>query len=208
MKKPFLIAVSGGSGSGKSTFVNMVSEASASSDLLILSQDHYYKDLSYLSKEERDRVNFDSPDSIDDALLFEHLTLLLQGKSIQRPTYDFKTHTRPAGQNVTVEPKGTIFLDGIFALAFEEIRKLIDLKIFMEVGDDLRFIRRLQRDTQQRGRSVESVIKQYIETVRPMNIQHIEPTKKYADLVVFWEPINMQSVERIVSLIQQYHSTY
>jgi uridine kinase len=205
LKTPFLIAVSGGSGSGKSTLVKLIQEASAS-DILILSQDHYYRDLSHLSKEERDQVNFDNPNSIDDALLLSHLKLLLQNKAIERPIYDFASHTRVPNKTIQVEPRPTIVLDGIFSLAFEEIRKLVQLKIFMETGDDLRFIRRLKRDMEERGRSLDSVIKQYCETVRPMHIQHIESTKRFADLVVFWEDYNYQSVNMIVSLIKQYHS--
>lgn len=207
MKKPFLIAVSGGSGSGKSTIVKMIEDA-CGSDILVLSQDHYYRDLSHLSKEERDKINFDNPNSIDDELLLSHVKLLLEGKTIQRPTYDFASHTRIANATVAVASKPTIILDGIFTLAFEEIRKLTQLKIFMEVGDDLRFIRRLQRDMEQRARSVDSVIKQYCETVRPMHIQYVETTKRFADLVVFWENLNTQSVNMIVSLIKQYHSTH
>ncbi len=206
MKKPFLIAVSGGSGSGKSTIVKLILEEFKSNDVLILSQDHYYHDLSHLPKEQRDNFNFDNPNSIDEGLLIKHVNLLLQGKSIQRPTYDFPSHTRVPNKTVLIEPKSTIILDGIFTLAFEELRKLTQLKIFMEVGDDLRFIRRLQRDMQERGRNVESVIKQYCETVRPMHIQHVETTKSFADLVVFWEHFNYQSVHMIVSLIKQYHS--
>jgi len=207
MKKPFLIAVSGGSGSGKSTIVRMIADAFLESEVLIFSQDHYYKDLSHLPKKKRDEVNFDHPDSIDDTLLLEHITQLLEGKSIPRPTYDFASHTR-LKETVSIKPKPTIVFDGIFTLAFEKIRNLTQLKIFMEVGDDLRFIRRLQRDMEERGRSVESVIKQYIETVRPMHIQNIESTKPYADLVVLWEHYNLQSVNMIVSLIQQYHATH
>lgn len=205
MQKPFLIAVSGGSGSGKSTIVKMVEDACAS-DVLVLSQDHYYRDLSHLSQEQRDQVNFDNPSSIDDALLLNHIELLLQGKSIQRPSYDFASHTR-AKTTVTVEPKSTIILDGIFTLVFEKIRAITNLKLFMEVGDDLRFIRRMRRDMEQRGRTVDGVVKQYCETVRPMHLQFIEPTKRFADLVVFWEDINTHSVNMIVSLIKQYHSS-
>jgi uridine kinase len=207
MKKPFLIAISGGSGSGKSTIVQMIEQSLSSPDFMVLSQDHYYRDLSHLSKKDRDRINFDDPNSIDDALLLSHLKLLLEGKPIEQPIYDFATHTRLEHKTKTVPSKPTIILDGIFSLSFEEIRKLTDLKIFMEVGDDLRFIRRLQRDTQHRGRTVDSIIKQYCDTVRPMHIQNIEPTKRFADLVIFWEHLNQQSVDMIVALIKQYHGS-
>ena len=206
MKSPFLIAVSGGSGSGKSTIVKMIRASCATSEVLVLSQDHYYHDLSHLSKEDRDHFNFDHPDSIDDKLLLTHLAKLLQGETIRRPTYDFASHTRVGEELVSSKP--TIILDGIFSLYYDAIRQLTQLKIFMEVGDDLRFIRRLKRDMEERGRTVDSVIAQYSETVRPMHLQFVEPMKHHADLVVFWENINVQSVSMIVSLIEQYHASH
>ena len=206
MNAPFLIAVSGGSGSGKSTIVKFLQDHCDASDILVLSQDHYYRDFSHLPLVERDRVNFDHPDSIDSQLLFAHVHQLLRGESIERPTYDFATHTRSAKTEKT-SSKPTIILDGIFTLYFETVRKLTNLKIFMDVGDDLRFIRRLKRDIEERGRTMDGVIQQYTETVRPMHIQFVEPTKRFADLVVYWENINVQSVNMLAAVIKQYHST-
>ncbi len=205
MKAPFLIAVSGGSGSGKSTIVRLIQEHCRPSEILVVSQDHYYRDFSHLSFAERERLNFDHPDAIDSELLISHVQTLLKGQSIERPTYDFASHAR-TGRTQKVEPKPTLILDGIFALYFERLRQLANLRIFMDVGDDLRFMRTLKRDLDERGRTLDGVIQQYTATVRPMHIQFVEPTKHFADLVVYWENMNMQSVNMLSCVIQQYHS--
>lgn len=180
---PKLIAVSGGSGSGKTYFVNKVSELLDSSKLLIIPLDNYYRDQSHLTIEERIKQNYDQPDSLDFGLLLQHLTDLKNGKSIKMPEYDFAIHTRKQEMK-KVSPKEIIIIEGILTLEYEHLRDLAELKIYIETPDDIKFIRRLQRDTKERGRSVESVIEQYLDTVRPMFIKHILPTKKYADIIV------------------------
>lgn len=203
-KQSLLITVSGGSGSGKSTFVNLVEKQCEKDSILILSQDHYYKDLSHLNFESRKEFNFDHPDAIDHELLCRDINKLASGEAIDRPCYNFSTHTREK-ETVRCFPKQTIILDGIFSLHFDEIAKVSQLKLFLELGDDLRFIRRLLRDIKERGRTMEDVVEQYEKTVRPMHIKFVEPTKKLADLIVLWETINQNSVKLVVSMIKQFH---
>lgn len=205
MKDPLLITITGGSGSGKTTFVKMLGKE-FSKGLLVISQDHYYRDLSHLNPKERDEVNFDHPKALDDALLLNHIEQLLKGKNISMPIYDFATHTRDPRKTVLMEAQPTIILDGIFSMAYEAIRNLSQLKIFIDLESDLRFIRRLQRDMQERGRTMESVIQQYCGSVRPMYKQHIEPMKVYADLLIHWENYDEKAVKKAVSLIKGYHS--
>lgn len=204
MPTPFVISVAGGSGSGKTTIVNLIKEqchsSSHASDLLVFTQDHYYRDLSHLPVEDRNNVNFDHPDSIDIELMSEHLQALLKGKSIQRPTYDFATHTR-AKQTVELASADIILIDGIFSLYFESLRSLANLKLYVDVSDDIRFIRRLKRDMQQRGRSMDSVIAQYFATVRPMHREYVESSKVFADLIILWEQSNTSTIERLVKML-------
>ena len=206
MPTPFVISVSGGSGSCKTTIVNLIKEKvshlnpSNSSKLLVFNQDHYYRDLSHLPPNERDEVNFDHPASIDAELMSEHLQMLIQGQTIKRPTYDFASHTRTK-DHVELKPAETILIDGIFSLHFESLRAITNLKLWIEVSDDLRFVRRLKRDIAERGRSMESVISQYLSTIRPMHKEYIEPSKVYADLVLLWEQTNHQTIDRLVNML-------
>lgn len=202
MKAPFIIALSGGSGSGKTTFVEMVKKTC--SDVFVLELDDYYLDRSHLSHIERDKINFDHPDALNHKLLEEHLNKLVKNQSIDYPNYDFKSHTHGPVKKIKAQP--TIIIDGIFALYFEFIHKLANLKIYLEVADDLRFIRRLKRDTEQRGRTIASVIQQYEMSVRPMHKKYIEPCKQFADLLIPWENTNQQSVSMITAAIINYHS--
>lgn len=202
MNKPYMIAVAGGSGSGKSTIVRMIQEKCDPSKILVFHQDHYYKDLSHLTPKERDDVNYDHPDSIDEELLLSHIRQLSEGKSILRPTWDFVTHTR-ASDTVKVEPRPVIFFDGIFSLRYKQIHDLFELKLFVEIDGDLRFIRRLKRDIIERGRNLDGVIKQYETTVRPMHIQYIEPTKKDANLVIYWDKRSENTIELLTEIVQK-----
>ena len=200
-----MIAIAGGSGSGKTTILNMLVERCQELNINItaLNQDNYYSDLSRLTMKERKQTNFDDPHSLDFDLLFSHISLLAKGEKILRPTYDFASHTR-VEPSVEVVPSDVVIFDGIFALHYARLIDVFDLRIFVDVDDDLRFIRRLQRDTKERGRTIEGVIEQYLATVRPMHKKFIAPSKSHADLVINWENISWQPVESILGLIQHH----
>ena len=181
--KTVLIVVAGGTASGKTTVVDKISQRLKSKDVQVIRFDDYYKDLSNLSIEERAKVNFDHPDSLDNDLLYEQLRDLLDGKRIEKPLYDFKTHTRKK-ETEQIHPSKVIIVEGILALYDPRIRDLANIKIFVESDDDIRFIRRLRRDMTERGRSLDSVINQYLGTVKPMYYEFIKPTKRYADIII------------------------
>lgn len=180
---PFVIGVAGGSGAGKTTVVEELSAELSRKLVSVLDQDSYYKDRSHLSAKERDALNFDDPAALDHDLLVLHLEQLRRGNRIAKPVYSFATHTR-TGDVTVIEPAPFVIVEGIFALHDPRLRSLMDLKLYIDADPDLRFIRRLKRDIVERGRTAESVITQYLETVRPMYLQHIHPTRKYADLLV------------------------
>jgi uridine kinase len=180
-----VIGIAGGSASGKTSVANKLVENQISkvSSIALLRLDDYYKDLSNLKIEERSKTNFDHPDSIDFDLLSDHLQKLKDGRSINKPIYDFSIHNRK-DKTELINPVNVVILEGILALSEAVIRDLCDIKIFVDTADDIRFIRRLKRDTSERGRTIESVISQYLETVRPMHMQFVEPSKKYADIII------------------------
>lgn len=179
--KSLVIGVAGGSASGKTTFAYRLYEA-FKDDALIISQDDYYKDQSHKTMEQRVLTNYDHPDAFDNDLLIEHINMLKDGIAIEKPIYDYKEHTR-SSKVTHVEPKRIIIIEGIFVLASELIN-ICDIKVFVRTPDDIRFIRRLVRDVNERGRSVESVVSQYLTTVRPMHIAFIEPSQDKADIIV------------------------
>jgi len=181
--KPLIIGLVGGSGSGKTTVARAILDALGGVDAAFIDQDAYYKELHKLSVEERAQVNFDHPDALDNDLLVAHLQALASGVAIDKPTYDFAHHTR-ADKTIRVEPRDVILVDGILLFVDERVRRLLDIKIFVDVPDDVRFIRRLQRDVAERGRSMESVISQYLTTVRPMHLEFVEPSKRHADVIL------------------------
>ncbi|WP_426349257.1 uridine kinase [Alloiococcus sp. CFN-8] len=183
MKKPILIGITGGTGSGKSTVAKEICSKFSEDCIAMIEQDSYYKDQSHLSMDERVKTNYDHPDAFDNELLVSHLKTLLEGKDIEKPIYDFSVHTRK-DETVKVEPRDIIILEGILVLSDPEIRNLLDIKIYVDTDADVRIIRRLVRDINERGRTVDSVINQYLTVVRPMHLQFIEPTKRYADLIV------------------------
>jgi uridine kinase len=167
-----------------------------------LQEDSYYKDLAHLPFEERVKFNFDHPDAFDHELLRKHISLLLKGKTIEHPVYDFTTHTRKK-ETRKVGPHEIVILEGILILAIPELRELMDIKIYIDTPADICFIRRLQRDIEERGRSVESVIKQYQETVRPMYMQFVEPSKRYADIIIPHGGKNVIAIDIIRSKIEK-----
>ena len=182
MSKPLIIGVVGGSGSGKTTVTKAIQQA-MQVRAAFLDQDGYYKDLGHLTLAERKLVNFDHPDSIDTDLLVKHLEQLARGEAIEKPTYDFAAHTR-AADSVRVEPNPIVLVDGILLFADKRLRELFDIKVYVDVADDVRFIRRLERDVVERGRTMTDVIRQYLNTVRPMHLEFVEPSKRYADVIL------------------------
>lgn len=183
-KQPIVIGIAGGSGSGKTTIAHEIYERLHQDDhMLILTQDSYYKNNDDLSMEERQKINYDHPDAFDMPLLTKQLKQLMNRQAIEMPVYDFTAHTR-SKETVHTEPADIIILEGILVLSDKQLRDLMSIKIFVDTDDDIRFIRRLERDTQERGRTMNSVITQYLATVKPMYHQFLEPTKRYADIIV------------------------
>ena len=181
--KPFVIGVAGGSGSGKSTVTREVLASIGPEMVSVVMQDDYYCDQTHMSPEDRRKTNYDHPHAFDWPLMVQHVRALRNGESIEMPVYDFAADNR-SSQTITVKPAPVIVIEGLFALFDADLRKMMSLKIFVDTAPDVRFIRRLQRDISERGRSTESVITQYLETVRPMHKQFIEPTKRNADVIL------------------------
>jgi uridine kinase len=201
LKKPVVIGVTGGSGSGKTSVSRAIYESFKGHSILMLEQDFYYKDQSDIPFEERLKTNYDHPLAFDNDLLIEHIHKLLNYESIEKPVYNYSIHTR-SEEIINVEPKDVIILEGILILEDERLRDLMDIKLFVDTDADLRIIRRMSRDTRERGRSMESVIDQYITVVRPMHNQFIEPTKRYADIIIPEGGHNHVAVDLMVTKIQ------
>ena len=183
MEKPILIGITGGTGSGKSTIADALYSNFSNECITMIQQDMYYKDQSHLSMEERVKTNYDHPMAFDNDLLVEHLQKLIKGEAIEKPRYDFTIHNR-AKDTTTVEPREIIIVEGILILEDERIRDLLDIKVYVDTDADIRILRRLVRDIDERGRTVESVIDQYLKMVRPMHMEFTEPTKRYADIII------------------------
>ncbi len=198
MSEARIIGICGGSGSGKTTIVRKISELV--SDFVFMPQDNYYKSAEYLSNENITAFNFDHPDAFDNGLLQNHLLKLKGLKPIDMPTYDF-VHHRRATDVVHVEPKKLIIFEGIMIFTNQAVRDLIDLKIYVDTPDDIRFIRRLMRDIKERGRTIDSVIDQYMTVVRPGHFQFIEPTKRFADIIIPEGGANENALSVLVSFI-------
>lgn len=195
------VGIAGGSGSGKTTLSNKIQEAFGS-DVSIIEQDAYYKDLSYLPMHERDLVNFDHPKALDFDLLKEHLIALKEGNSIEKPTYDFKTHTRTSTTR-RIDPHSVVIIDGILLFAVPEIRELFDIKIYVDNQEDIRLLRRLERDINERGRDFESVRDQYLTTVKPMHARYVEPSKWFADIIIPSAHENLVGIDLIISKLKR-----
>lgn len=182
-KKPIIIGVSGGSGSGKTSVSRAIFNNFPNHSIMMLEHDSYYKDQSHLSFEERLKTNYDHPFAFDTDLLIEHLEKLLNYETIEKPVYDYVAHTRST-ETVIQKPKEVIILEGILILEDKRLRDLMDIKIYVDTDDDIRIIRRIKRDMVERGRTLDSIIDQYLSVVKPMYHQFIEPTKRYADVIV------------------------
>lgn len=202
--KPFVIGVAGGSGSGKSTVTREVLASIGPDMAAVVMQDDYYLDQSHLAPDDRFKTNYDHPDAFDWPLMMQHVQALCRGEPIDMPVYDFSKYNR-SRKTITLKPAPVIVVEGLFALFDANLCKMMSLKVFVDTASDVRFIRRLQRDMSERGRSVDSVIKQYLDTVRPMHKQFIEPTKRHAD-VIFPHGANKSAVDiitaKVVSLIR------
>lgn len=200
-RKPVVIGVAGGSGSGKTSVTKSIYESFKGHSILMLEQDFYYKDQSHLPFEERLKTNYDHPLAFDNDLLIEHIESLLRYEAIEKPVYDYSVHTR-SSDVIHVEPKDVIILEGILVLEDERLRNLMDIKLYVDTDADLRIIRRLVRDIKERERSMDSVIDQYVNVVRPMHNQFIEPTKRYADIIIPEGGHNFVAIDLMVTKIQ------
>jgi uridine kinase len=198
---PLIIGVAGGSGSGKTTVSHRILELAGAEHIAYLQHDSYYHDNSHLLPEERARLNYDHPASLDSDLLIRHLEMLRRGRPVEVPIYDFTTHSR-CDQTRTVHPGRVVLVEGILIFVEKSLRELMDIRIFVDTDADLRFIRRLKRDVEERGRSVELVIEQYLSTVRPMHLEFVEPSKRYADIIVPEGGFNEVAMEMIVSRVR------
>ena len=198
---PLIIGIAGGSGSGKTTLAHLILERIGHSRIALLPHDAYYKDLNNLPRNERETVNFDHPNSLDTELLIEHVRKLKKSEAIELPVYDFKTHSRTTITQ-RIEPRPVVMVEGILIFAEPVLRGLLEVKIFVDTDADIRFIRRLQRDISERGRSTESVIRQYLATVRPMHLEFVEPSKRYADVIVPEGGFNSVALDMIAARIQ------
>lgn len=183
MDKPTIIGIAGGSGSGKTSVTRKVMESLDGHSAVLIEQDYYYKDQSHLTMEERLKTNYDHPFAFDNDLLISHVNQLINRESVEVPTYNYAEHTR-SDETITVEPKDVIIIEGIFALENEQLRQMMDVKVYVDTDSDIRILRRMSRDINERGRTMESVIDQYLSVVRPMHLQFVEPTKRHSDIII------------------------
>lgn len=199
--EPVIIGLAGGTGSGKTTVAIDVKSRFSAKNVLILPHDSYYRDRSDLPFDEREKLNYDHPSAFENELLVEHLRKLRRWEAIDRPVYDYGTHSR-SRETIKLEPAEIILLEGILVLENEQIRSLMDIKIYIDADSDERFIRRLLRDMKERNRSADSVIEQYVATVRPMHLQFVEPTKRYADVIIPEGAHNQVAVDLLITKIR------
>jgi uridine kinase len=199
---PLVVAIAGGSGSGKTTVAQSILDRVGRNRIAYLPHDAYYKDLSNLPHNQRLEVNFDHPDSLETNLLTQHIRQLKNWQPVDLPVYDFKNHTR-TDQVIRIEPQKVILVEGILIYVEKELRELFDVKIFVDTDADIRFIRRLERDISERGRTTENVINQYLRTVRPMHLDFVEPSKRYADIIIPEGGFNVVALDMVISHIQE-----
>ena len=202
MTKPLVIGIAGGTGSGKSTVARKVAEALTTSSVAFIDMDAYYRNYAHLPMAERRRVNWDHPEAFDVDLLVEHLDRLCEGEAIEKPTYDFVEHVR-APRTERVAPSDVVVIDGILLFVDERVRDRCDVKVYVDADADVRLIRRLRRDIEHRGRPFDEILEQYLTSVRPMHLQFVEPSKRYADVIVPRGGHNTVAIEMIVAKIQR-----
>ncbi len=198
---PLVIGVAGGSGSGKTTVAHMVLKRVGKQRIAFLQHDSYYRELTGLEPAQRALVNFDHPNSLESEMLREHILALKNWQSVEVPVYDFTTHSR-TGDTIHVDPKRVILVEGILIFADPCLRDLFDVKIFVDTDSDIRFIRRLDRDISERGRTTENVVKQYLSTVRPMHLEFVEPSKRYADVIIPEGGLNVVAMDMVIARIE------
>lgn len=198
---PLVIGVAGGSGSGKTTVSSAILDRVGRARIAFLQHDSYYHDLAHLPLDERRKVNFDHPDAFDNGLFSAHIDALNSGEAVAMPTYDFASYTRGAA-TVAVPPQPVILLEGILIFGDAALRKRMNIKLFVDADDDLRFIRRLERDVRERGRTLASVVAQYLDTVRPMHLEFVEPSKRYADIIIPRGGLNAIAIDMVVARIE------
>jgi uridine kinase len=199
--KPLVIGVAGGSGSGKTTVVRRIVESIGDGQVVVLEHDRYYRDRNDLRLEERAALNYDHPDSLETDLLVQHVEALRDGRGVEAPRYDFARYVRHASAEA-IEPRRAIIVEGILIYTDAALRRLMDVKVFVDTDDDTRFIRRLQRDIAERGRTVQSVIDQYLGTVKPMHLEFVEPSKRYADIIIPQGGHNAVAIDMLMTLIR------
>ena len=197
-----IIGICGGTGSGKTTVANRILESVRQEEVIFLQQDSYYRNLDQMPLDYRRQVNFDHPDAIDNDLLVEHLRALKRGEAVELPLYDFKTHSRK-DETLHMNPRPIIIIEGILVFAEQRLLDEMDIRVYVDTPDDIRFIRRLRRDVAERGRTVESVIEQYLATVRPMHMQFVEPSKRSADVIIPEGGHNLVSIALISGRIRE-----
>ena len=209
--KPIVIGIAGGTGSGKTTVANVILQRVGANRIAYLPHDAYYRDLTNLPPVQRAEINFDHPNSLETEMMVEHITRLKNWQPVELPIYDFTRHAR-TDKTIHIEPQMVVIVEGILIFAEKALREMFDIKIFVDTDADIRFIRRLQRDIAERGRTTESVINQYLKTVRPMHLEFVEPSKRYADVIIPEGGLNTVAMDlviaRIEAMLQSKRSNY
>lgn len=200
-KNTMVVGIGGGTGSGKTTLADLIRKRMGMDGIAFLAHDAYYRDQKHLTPEERAKVNYDHPDSLETDLMVRHIQQLLRGQAIEMPVYDFSTHSRKT-ETVHVSPKPVILVEGILIFVEKELRDLFDMKIFVDTDADIRLIRRLLRDIQERGRTLQSVVDQYLRTVRPMHLEFVDASKRYADIIIPEGGFNVVALDMVIARLQ------